>query len=641
MARIIPTDDTPGAREAGSIDFLDRYLSRHRLHLRQARRHRVRDAGRQARRRLAAAHRDHARAATSKGVAALDRHGPRQLRRGLRRALRATQQDDVLRALEAAGDRHAGGRRSARYATQLARRRPVEPALQQTSDRGRTRLPAAARHCTPGRASTPTRSTAATTTASAGTVIGFPGPASLHEVHSGRYSTLAYFAEGGARRTGGLTMASKRNPESADVCIIGAGASGAAAAKVLCRARRKVVALEKGPGANGDFRRRRARQHQPLQSLAGSDPQSAHLARTDGRRSPRGAVLPRAADGRRRHGPLAGLAAALHRERLPPAHRRRRPARAPRSPTGRSPMTSSSRTIARSNGRSASPARPAPTTSSRGAPAATRARRCRCRATRRSSCRAAKRSAGTRSRRRRRRCRARSTAARRRWSAPSPSSTATRPARARARSTSSSRMRWRPAASTCGRTATSASSRSTARRQVKARGLPGRRRRHGRAGGRPVHPRLRRGGDGAAHAAVQIRPLPERARQWQRPGRPQRHLPRIQRRGRHLRRSDLCLGRRRLCQRQHLPVLRARRAPRLRLRRPHRRAPASASRCRSTGACPAAPPGAPAAKQIDRDYFNHCWPSPWWSTTCRSTTTASSSTTRSSTPGACRSRGSP
>src|SRR4051812_35316564 len=27
MARIIPTDDQPGAREAGAVDFVDRYLS--------------------------------------------------------------------------------------------------------------------------------------------------------------------------------------------------------------------------------------------------------------------------------------------------------------------------------------------------------------------------------------------------------------------------------------------------------------------------------------------------------------------------------------------------------------------------------------------------------------------------------------
>ena len=27
MARIIPTDDLPGAREAGTVDFVDRYLS--------------------------------------------------------------------------------------------------------------------------------------------------------------------------------------------------------------------------------------------------------------------------------------------------------------------------------------------------------------------------------------------------------------------------------------------------------------------------------------------------------------------------------------------------------------------------------------------------------------------------------------
>jgi choline dehydrogenase-like flavoprotein len=42
-------------------------------------------------------------------------------------------------------------------------------------------------------------------------------------------------------------MASEARPQKADVVIIGAGASGATAAKVLCEAGVKVVALEKGP----------------------------------------------------------------------------------------------------------------------------------------------------------------------------------------------------------------------------------------------------------------------------------------------------------------------------------------------------------------------------------------------------------
>ena len=40
MARIIPTDDQPGAKEAGTVDFVDRYLSGTN-HLRQARRQRL------------------------------------------------------------------------------------------------------------------------------------------------------------------------------------------------------------------------------------------------------------------------------------------------------------------------------------------------------------------------------------------------------------------------------------------------------------------------------------------------------------------------------------------------------------------------------------------------------------------------
>ena len=83
-----------------------------------------------------------------------------------------------------------------------------------------------------------------------------------------------------------------------------------------------------------------------------------------GRAAARRAVLPGAADGRRRHGPLAGLAAALHARTTSACAPWPATCPARRSPTGRSPMPSSSPTTPRSNGRSASPAKPAPTPSS-------------------------------------------------------------------------------------------------------------------------------------------------------------------------------------------------------------------------------------------------------------------------------------
>ena len=73
----------------------------------------------------------------------------------------------------------------------------------------------------------------------------------------------------------------------------------------------------------GDVRRRRARQRQPVQPLAGPDPEPPHLPHVPGRRGRGGPVLPGASDGRRRHGALAGLAAALHPQRLPAAVRGR------------------------------------------------------------------------------------------------------------------------------------------------------------------------------------------------------------------------------------------------------------------------------------------------------------------------------
>ena len=67
------------------------------------------------------------------------------------------------------------------------------------------------------------------------------------------------------------------------------------------------------------------------------------------------------------------------------------------------------------------------------------------------------------------------------------------------------------------------------RGKVTRRDLPERGRRDSRAGGRRLHPGLRCGRIRPADAAVTIRALSERPRQRQRPGRPQRHLSRIQR----------------------------------------------------------------------------------------------------------------
>ena len=147
-----------------------------------------------------------------------------------------------------------------------------------------------------------------------------------------------------------------------------------------------------------------------------------------------------------------------------------------------------------------------------------------------------------------------------------------------------------------------------------------------RAGGRRLHPRLRRRRDRPAAAAVDVRPVPRRPGQRQRPRRAQRHLPRVLGLGRHLRRPDLRLGRRRLRQRQQLPVLQPRRRPAASSAAGTSRRPVSASRCRSTGACPVGRPGAQRPSRSTATTSTTAWRSPWCCTTCRSTTTGSIST---------------
>ena len=461
MARIIPTDDTPGAREAGCIDFLERYLSGigyifakpdgsgfETLEGRSA------EAWKQ---RI-----EIMRGRYVEGLRDLDDRARGTIFDVEFVDLAPRQQDE-----DPAGAREGGLRRKP---TTLAReRRAGRPRLSRTRpaadlDRGRPRLPAAADNPHPPgllrrpdlwRQQGPDRLEGDR----------FPRPASLEEVHTGRYTTLQYFADGRSREGQGVPRwPISRSLRKTEVVIIGAGASGAAAAKVLCEAGVKVVALEKGP-----WRRKESFGGDELANInrynLWPDPilNPRTWRETAGRRGALGNVLPGAADGGRRHGALAGLAAALHRRTIFACAPSPATCPAPAWPTGQSPMTNSNPTISRWSGRSASRASPAPTSSRSSVPAAIPARRCRCRAMRRSSCRAATRSAGMPSRPRRRRCRAPSTAAGRRWSAPSRSSTAIRPARALPPSTSSFRTRWRPAISSFARTVMFASWCSTAR----------------------------------------------------------------------------------------------------------------------------------------------------------------------------------
>ncbi|HEV7992368.1 MAG TPA: gluconate 2-dehydrogenase subunit 3 family protein [Gemmatimonadaceae bacterium] len=188
MSRIIPTDDTPGAREAGTIDFLDRYLGGiDSVYAKPDGSGFERLTGKRAdawQRRL-----DIVRERYVAGVAMLDRTS-RELYDGDFVALTEEQQDAVLRKLERPDLGQEEELERARVTMYGA---PVEPALQQTSaeiDLGF--VPLLALHTRQGFYADPIYG--GNRDHIGWQVIGFPGPASLAEVHSGRYSTLEYFA---------------------------------------------------------------------------------------------------------------------------------------------------------------------------------------------------------------------------------------------------------------------------------------------------------------------------------------------------------------------------------------------------------------------------------------------------------------
>lgn len=185
MARIIPTDDLPGAREAGTVDFVDRYLSGIDFIYAKPDGSGFEElSGRSA---VAWTRRvELARQKYDDGVRHLDRQA-HALADVDFVELTEAEQDRILTALE----------RGVEAGPQLAKPEVpygIEPALQQTNAESELDFfSLLVTHTRQGFLSDPIYG--GNRDQVGWQVIGFPGPASLAEVHSGRYSTLDYFAD--------------------------------------------------------------------------------------------------------------------------------------------------------------------------------------------------------------------------------------------------------------------------------------------------------------------------------------------------------------------------------------------------------------------------------------------------------------
>jgi len=194
MARIIPADDTPGATEAGCIDFLDRYLSGLGYIFAKPDGSgfevlKGRSAGAWMQRI------EIMRARYVEGIRDLDARAHAQYS-GDFVALTPEQQDAVLRAFEASG---TGQLTTLTPSDALAGPTAAEPALQQTSTEVDLNfLPLLITHTRQGFYADPIYG--GNKGQIGWKVIGFPGPASMKEVHTGRYTTLQYFADGEAEK---------------------------------------------------------------------------------------------------------------------------------------------------------------------------------------------------------------------------------------------------------------------------------------------------------------------------------------------------------------------------------------------------------------------------------------------------------
>jgi gluconate 2-dehydrogenase gamma chain len=189
MARIIPTDEQPGAREAGTVEFLDRYLSG--LDFIYAKPDGSGFEKLEGKRAGAWQKRiDILRDKYVEGIKDLDRRSREQFGSEFVQ-LTPEQQDRVLSDME----HPVGGSEAALEESKAtAGFAPPEPALQQTSHEVQLEFfPLLALH---------TRQGFYADSIYGGNkdhvgwqLIGFDGPATLAETHSGRYTTRPYFAD--------------------------------------------------------------------------------------------------------------------------------------------------------------------------------------------------------------------------------------------------------------------------------------------------------------------------------------------------------------------------------------------------------------------------------------------------------------
>jgi gluconate 2-dehydrogenase gamma chain len=187
MSRIIPTDDQPGAREARTVEFVDRYLSGidfvyakpdgsgfEQLEGKRA------EAWQQ---RIATLREKYV-----EGIEELDRRSRAQFDADFAQ-LTGEQQDQILAQMERPAQQTDLEEAQATMAFA-----PVEPAMQQTSvEIDLDFFPLLALHTRQGFYADPIYG--GNKDHVGWKLIGFDGPASLAESHAGRYTTLPYFAE--------------------------------------------------------------------------------------------------------------------------------------------------------------------------------------------------------------------------------------------------------------------------------------------------------------------------------------------------------------------------------------------------------------------------------------------------------------